>query len=143
MVISRAFVLIWIVRPVLKNPFRFLLLCMRARMMLTYPFFGNINCQSQIKILLTVSSFVPLGVLCSKIPLSEGRFMHIKPLLLYFLVICLRRIFSQQFHSSLKVSGHPSCYKIFDSSVNISTEFVTHFYSRRNDNKQFILKPHP
>jgi len=72
--------LIWIVCLVLKNPFQFLLLCVRARMMFTYPFFGNINCQSQIKILLTVSSFVPLGVLCSKIPLPERRFTHIKPL---------------------------------------------------------------
>jgi hypothetical protein len=80
MVIYRAFMLIWSVRLVLKNPFQFLLLCMRAHMMFTYPFFGNINCQSQIKILLTVSIFVPLGVLCSKIPLPEGGFTHIKPL---------------------------------------------------------------
>lgn len=79
-IISRAFMLSWNVRLVLKNPFQFLLLCMRAHIMFTFPFFGNINCQSQIKILLTVSSFVPLGVLCSRIPLPEGRFTHIKPL---------------------------------------------------------------
>jgi len=72
--------LIWSVRLVLKNPFQFLLVCMRARAMFTYPCFGNINCQLQIKILLTISSFVPLGALCSKIPLPEGRFTHIKPL---------------------------------------------------------------
>ena len=76
--------LIWNVRLVLKNLFQFLRLCMRARIMFIFPFFGNINCQSQIKILLTVSSFVPLGVLCSETPLAEGRFTHIKPLAFIF-----------------------------------------------------------